>query len=96
MRHSQPIPIYIQNLSTDEKITKVEAGMYNTLFLSDQGRVFSLGCTIGGDVDQFSSTPTIVEFPDLLPEEKIIEISSSGYHCLALTNLGYVYGWIEY
>jgi E3 ubiquitin-protein ligase HERC4 len=69
-------------------------GRYHTIALLVDGRVYSFGNNkyfqLGISEKQNMETPTEIE---CLRDKKIVQIASGGYHTLALTASGQVYGW---
>ncbi len=84
------IPLLIPSL---KNIVAISAGMGHSLALNDDGQVFSFGSNCNGQLglDDYAmrQIPTLISG---LPKN-IIAISAGGYHSLALTSDGYVYGF---
>jgi alpha-tubulin suppressor-like RCC1 family protein len=83
-------------------IIEISAGSYHSLFLTDDGNVYSCGYNYSGqlglDNNYNQNIPTLIKSFNNDDEIKInnyeitiIEISAGGYHNLFLTDDGYVY-----
>ncbi len=86
-------------LETEERIISVSAGMFYTLVLTNNGRVFAWGLNkfgqLGIGTTEFKQMPTQVIFDGLKNKEYIasLHLCSEGSHNFAVTNEGRVYGW---
>jgi alpha-tubulin suppressor-like RCC1 family protein len=103
------IPTFIENfyyissyINYDEiTIIEISAGAHHSLFLTNEGRVYSCGDDEWGQIglgdDFYDNRPTLIQnFNNntsyiKYDEITIIEISAGGYHNLFLTDDGYVY-----
>jgi uncharacterized repeat protein (TIGR02543 family) len=70
-----------------------------SLALTNNGKVFSWGSNenyqLGDSTSIDKKNPTLITFPGLLENEKVINISPGEKHVLALTSFGRVYAWGE-
>ncbi|MCF7932184.1 MAG: InlB B-repeat-containing protein [Acholeplasmataceae bacterium] len=85
-------------LSAYESLSHISAGWAHGYALSSEGRLFSWGNNLYGQLGNGSTvsihTPTdITSMFDLMPDEIIIDVTSGYYHGLALTSLGRVFTW---
>ena len=92
-RIKKPVKITnLFNLEVDEFITKIVTGRTMTYALSNQGRVFKWGSLTSVDLKQFE--PYMIqeiEYGTIPSVEKIIDIETSGYHTIILTNWNHLY-----
>ncbi|KAB7500915.1 putative E3 ubiquitin-protein ligase HERC4 [Armadillidium nasatum] len=91
------------NFGLTKKIKQIASGLTHTLFLSEEGEVFSCGSNEGGQLGHSNSKrkpvnvsfPFWVEYISALDGHTIIQISAGDQHSLALTSFGTVYSWGE-
>ncbi|MCF7924822.1 MAG: hypothetical protein K9L64_06955, partial [Candidatus Izimaplasma sp.] len=86
------------NLSTGETVTQVSLGQYHSLAITSEGRIFSWGSNINGqlgdDTATFKLVPTdITSQFGLFPGETINHISSGESHSAAITSEGRLFIW---
>lgn len=85
------LPKLISTLA-DQNIIKISAGRYHSLFLNDNGLIYSVGCNQN---KQLGLRDTIAKYtPQLiLGINNAIAISAGSFHSLILTNNGQVYAF---
>eukprot|EP01125_Pyxidicula_operculata_P008154 TRINITY_DN275_c0_g1_i10.p1 TRINITY_DN275_c0_g1~~TRINITY_DN275_c0_g1_i10.p1 ORF type:complete len:731 (+),score=199.22 TRINITY_DN275_c0_g1_i10:36-2228(+) len=92
-RYNQERPHLVKALK-DVKIVKVSCGQQHTLALADDGKVYSWGLGIFGQLGHGNVSdkgePALV---DMLSHEKITQVTCGAHHSLALTDDGRVYTW---
>ena len=92
-------------INFNTKIKSICAGTVHNLALTNDGKIFSWGSSLGGQLGlseeyllsqpqfkekNFISKPTIIKFPE---NQKIEKISCGEAHSISLTNNGEVYTW---
>jgi alpha-tubulin suppressor-like RCC1 family protein len=91
---STPIQILTTNIGTSLPITAISAGIYHSLFLRSDGKVFACGYNTEGQLGDGtvtnSSTPKEILTTNI-GTSLHIAISAGWYHSLFLTNDGKVY-----
>jgi uncharacterized repeat protein (TIGR02543 family) len=101
-----PVEINFPDLLTlnSEKIIRIYPGPVHTLALSSEGRVFAWGDNQAGQLGlgntESFTTPQLVSFTDLQPNESIVGISPGGsetslsfIYTIAYTSLGRLSSW---
>lgn len=84
-------PVQVTGLSN---IVEVSAGDGYSIALDQYGDVYSWGRSIGGVLGIGNSANQYIPVKiDTLNNLNIVKISTSGYHCLALTDSGNLYAW---
>ena len=84
-------------LESSDKITQIACGGYNTMFLTNTGKVYGCGLNnvyqINSSLTDPITQPTkITDFPELESGDKITQIACGSAHTMFLTSLGKVYG----
>lgn len=96
-------------LGDDDVVVQIAGGDDHTLFLTERGRVFACGLSIGGqlglaDDDEafhertfpdFLDQPALVTLPDDHEEDPVIQISAGTRTSMAITASGVLYMWGE-
>lgn len=79
-------------------VIKIAAGTFNSMALTSDGKVWTFGYNVQGQLGskselEYDSNPNCVI--DEMEEEivNIIDIKSGPYHCVALSDEGFVYTW---
>ncbi len=92
----QPAKIDTSAVGT-HKIVQVQAGTWNFLALSDEGKVYSWGAkssTLGdGDPDTAVRNPTSISDSGPLAGKKVVKIDSENNQAAAITDDGKLYVW---
>ncbi|KAL6063805.1 E3 ISG15--protein ligase herc5 [Balamuthia mandrillaris] len=79
------------------RVVQVAVGIYHSVALTEEGKVFawgggSQGCPGQGSLDN-CPVPTVVLFEETAPQPRIVQIASGGFHVLALADSGKLYSW---
>ena len=82
----------------DKTIVAVSAGAFHSFALASDGTVYAWGRNdygqLGNDTNQYSAVPvSVVTTGTPMASKAVISISAGGFHTLALTSDGIVYGW---
>jgi uncharacterized repeat protein (TIGR02543 family) len=92
-----PTLISFSGLESGETIQLISLGEDHSLALTTNGRVYGWGSNSVGQLGDGTlvtkNIPTLIPFADLQVGEKIKYVSAGGYHSLALTTNGRVFGW---
>lgn len=82
------------HLEIGETLDKVFAGVSNSIFLTSDNRVFSVGRNMGFGVLGHTATPyDMTDMFGLEEDEFIMDISSASFNMAALSNKGRVFTW---
>jgi alpha-tubulin suppressor-like RCC1 family protein len=95
-RQTCTTPQHVEALAT-VTIKQACAGRLHSMFLTDQGLLWTVGCGEDGQLGLGESCLTLV-LPEQLPGhwfgENPVEVMEAGSrHCLCATNVGQVYAW---
>ncbi|KAF8165485.1 regulator of chromosome condensation 1/beta-lactamase-inhibitor protein II [Crassisporium funariophilum] len=103
------LPQKVKGLSKEELggdyVVQIEGGAHHSVFLTNSGKVYSVGRSNGGqlglaaddpafegDADaEFIGEPALVTFPD--PDDQVIQISCGVHNNAAVTKGGALYTW---
>ena len=95
-----PVAVNTSGALAGKTITAVAAGMYHSLALSSDGKVFAWGENTGGELGSGtttrSSVPVAVVDNGALAGKTVVAIAAGAYHSLALTADGMAYVWGSY
>jgi len=103
------LPTKVEHLSKaelgEDVVVQIEGGDQHTVFLTQQGRVYTCGVSTGGQLglsdndvafkdhanSDFISEPALVTFPD--PDDPVVQISCGTHNNAAVTRGGALYTW---
>ncbi|CAG2100698.1 unnamed protein product [Medioppia subpectinata] len=92
---SSPIPLKMSFNLNNEKIVDIECGLRHTLALTDAGHVYAWGYNGHGQLGNgnFRNQSTHIKVIGVLEKYHVTSIVCGGYHSLAVTDTGSVFGW---
>lgn len=93
---TSPTKLNISGLSANEKVSSVYLKFQNNYAITTEGKLFGWGRNFYGEIGQGHTNnvfiPTLISLPNLLVNEKPIEVVSNGFATLVLTNEGRLFG----
>ncbi len=93
-----PVNVYMGGVLSGKKIIDISPGMYSTLALADDGRLYSWGRATDGEIGNGSTTisyqaPVAVTMSGVLLGKTITSIDMSGRTAHVIDSDGVLYGW---
>jgi len=92
-----PVAVNMSGVGQGKRITHIAVGYFHTVMLTNDSQIYSWGSNTFGQLGsrsfKDSLEPVAVEMNGELSGKIVVQIAAGGYHTLALTSDGRLYGW---